>query len=244
ARRRASGLPAVSLGWGPWAPGAGMTAELTEADLRRMAREGLRPLALEQGLGLFDAALEIGPALGKAAVLPLNLDLAALRRGGNVPDLLRALVRTSARRTVEARAVPGGAGDLARQVGGLPEAERERFLIDLVRGQAASVLGHASATDLEADQPFKALGFDSLTSVELRNRVAAATGMRLPATLVFDYPTPAALARHLLSELSDEAESVDMASALPAPVSVGDDPVVIVGMACRFPGGVGSPEDL
>ncbi|WP_460062315.1 type I polyketide synthase [Streptomyces sp. YKOK-I1] len=244
ARRRASGLPAVSLAWGPWAPGAGMTAELTEADLRRMAREGMRPLAPEQGLELFDAALEIGPALERAAVLPINLDLAALRRGGPVPGLLRALVRAPARRAAEAQAVVGGVADIGRRVRGLPEAEREKFLLDLVRGQAASVLGHASPADLEADQAFKALGFDSLTSVELRNRVSTATGMRLPATLVFDYPTPAALARHLLSELSDERETVDMAPALPALTSVGDDPVVIVGMACRFPGGVGSPEDL
>ncbi|WP_327313014.1 type I polyketide synthase [Streptomyces sp. NBC_01235] len=242
--RRSVGLPAVSLAWGPWAPGAGMTAELTEADLRRMAREGMQPLAPEQGLGLFDAALEIGPALERAAVLPLNLDLAALRRRGRLPDLLRSLVRAPGRRAAEAQAAVGGAADLGRRVRGLPEAEREKFLLDLVCGQAASVLGHASAADLEADQAFKALGFDSLTSVELRNRVSAATGMRLPATLVFDYPTPAALARYLLSELSDGDGTADTASALPVPTSVTDDPVVIVGMACRFPGGVGSPEDL
>ncbi|WP_420712199.1 beta-ketoacyl synthase N-terminal-like domain-containing protein, partial [Streptomyces sp. DSM 15324] len=210
----------------------------------RMAREGMQPLAPEQGIGLFDTALEIGPALDRAAVLPINLDLAALRRRGQVPDLLRSLVRTPTRRAAEAQAALGGAGDLGRRVRGLAEAEREKFLLDLVCGQAASVLGHASAADLEADQAFKALGFDSLTSVELRNRVSAATGMRLPATLVFDYPTPVALARHLLSELSDGQDVVDTASALPAPTSVTDDPVVIVGMACRFPGGVGSPEDL
>ncbi|MGW2749277.1 type I polyketide synthase, partial [Streptomyces sp. NPDC001450] len=244
--RRSSGLPATSLAWGPWAPGAGMTAELTEADLRRMAREGMQPLASEQGLGLLDIVLEIGPALEQAAVLPVNLDIAALRRRGQeVPGLLRALVRTPARRNAESQAVVGGAADLRQRVGGLPEAEREKFLLDLVCGQAASVLGYASAADVEADQAFKALGFDSLTSVELRNRVNAATGMRLPATLAFDYPTPVVLARHLLSELSDGEQGVGTASAmLPAPTSVGDDPVVIVGMACRFPGGVGSPEDL
>ncbi|WP_330347002.1 type I polyketide synthase [Streptomyces sp. NBC_00582] len=242
--RRSSGLPATALAWGPWAPGAGMTAELTEADLRRMAREGMQPLAPEQGLGLFDAALKIGPALERAAVLPINLDLAVLRRRGQVPDLLRSLVRAPGRRAAEARAAVGGAADLGRKVRELPETEREKFLLDLVCGQAAAVLGHASAADLEAEQAFKALGFDSLTSVELRNRVSAATGMRLPATLVFDYPTPAALARYLLSEVSDGDETDDTASVLPAPTSVTDDPVVIVGMACRFPGGVGSPEDL
>ncbi|MER5549882.1 SDR family NAD(P)-dependent oxidoreductase, partial [Streptomyces sp. NPDC002589] len=246
ATRRSSGLPATALAWGPWSPGAGMTAELTEADLRRMAREGMQPLAPEQGLGLLDTVLDIGPALEQAAVLPVNLDIASLRRHGQeVPGLLRALVRTPARRNAEAQAAVGGAADLRQRIGGLPEAEREKFLLDLVCGQAASVLGHASAADVEADQPFKALGFDSLTSVELRNRVNAATGMKLPATLVFDYPTPVVLARHLLSELSDGEQTAATASTmLPVPASVTDDPVVIVGMACRFPGGVGSPEDL
>ncbi|WP_030950296.1 type I polyketide synthase, partial [Streptomyces sp. NRRL S-646] len=242
--RRSSGLPAAALAWGPWAPGAGMTAELTEADLRRMAREGMQPLAPEQALGLLDTVLEIGPALERAAMLPINLDIAALRkRGHEVPSLLRALVRRPARRAAEAQAAIGGAADLRQRIAGFPEAEREKFLLDLVCGQAASVLGYASAAEVEADQAFKALGFDSLTSVELRNRLNSATGMRLPATLVFDHPSPAVLARHLLSELSDGAAPSASAS-LPAPASTSDDPVVIVGMACRFPGGVGSPEDL
>ncbi|MEU6085169.1 type I polyketide synthase [Streptomyces sp. NPDC047108] len=245
ASRRSSGLPATSLAWGPWAPGAGMTADLNEADLRRMAREGMQPLDPERGLELFDGALEIGSALERAAVLPINLDIAALRkRGHEVPGLLRALVRAPARRAVEAQVSAGGATELRQRVRGLPTAGREKFLLDLVCGQVASVLGYTSATDVEADQAFKALGFDSLTSVELRNRMNAATGMRLPATLVFDCPTPAVLARHLLAELSDGEEAGSSAPALPAVVSAGDDPVVIVGMACRFPGGVESPEDL
>ncbi|MFC5813407.1 beta-ketoacyl reductase, partial [Streptomyces heilongjiangensis] len=245
AHRRTAGLPAVSLAWGPWAPGAGMTADLDEADLRRMAREGMRPLAPERGLVLLDTVLEAGPALDGAAVLPVDLDLAGLRRRGHdLPALLRALVRTPARRVVEAGTGSAGAADLRQRVGALPEAEREKFLLDLVSGQAASVLGYASAADIDAEQAFKALGFDSLTSVELRNRVSTATGMRLPATLVFDHPTPAALARHLLGELSDGQDSAPSVPGLPAPTVIGEDPVVIVGMACRFPGGVGSPEDL
>ncbi|MEW2157437.1 type I polyketide synthase [Streptomyces sp. NPDC007189] len=244
--RRAAGLPATALAWGPWSPGAGMTAELSEADLRRMAREGMQPLEPDDALTLFDAALESGAALERAAVLPVDLDVAALRkRRQDVPTLLRGLVRTPARRAVETQAAVGGTADLRQRVAGLPVGEREKFLRDLVCGQVASVLGYTSAADVDADQPFKALGFDSLTSVELRNRVNGATGMRLSATLVFDYPTPAVLARHLLSQLSDGQDDREpSASALPAPVGVGDDPVVIVGMACRFPGGVGSPEDL
>ncbi|WP_055526218.1 type I polyketide synthase [Streptomyces graminilatus] len=246
--RRASGLPATSLAWGPWAPGAGMTAELTEADLRRMARGGMLPLTPEQGLQLLDAVLEIGPVLDRSAVLPVNLDVSALRKSGRqVPSLLRALVHTPARRAVEARATSDGEAGLRQRLAGLDPTEREALLVDLVCRQAASVLGHASAADMEADQAFKALGFDSLTSVELRNRVNGATGLRLPSTLVFDHPTPAALARHLLSELSGGEETTVSASALfarSASARQDDDPVVIVGMACRFPGGVGSPDDL
>ncbi|WP_342342316.1 beta-ketoacyl reductase, partial [Streptomyces griseoruber] len=244
--RRKEGLPAVSLGWGPWAPGAGMTAELSEADLRRMAREGMQPLAPERGLGLLDAALEQGPGLERAAVLPIDLDLAGLRRrpAEEVPALLRALVRVRARRKAEAGTGSGTRHqDLKAQLSAIPPADRDRLVSDLVRGAAAAVLGHSSTADIEVDHTFKELGFDSLTSVELRNRVNAATGMRLPATLIFDYPTPAALIRHIGTELVGGDEHAATA-ALPALSSVGDDPVVIVGMACRFPGGVGSPEDL
>ncbi|MEV6319553.1 SDR family NAD(P)-dependent oxidoreductase, partial [Streptomyces sp. NPDC051776] len=245
ARRRSSGLPAISLAWGPWAPGAGMTADLTEADLRRMERSGMLPLDPERGLALLDAVLERGAGLEQPAVLPVDLDLAGLRRraANEIPALLRALVRVRARRKAEA-----GTGahhqDLKAQLAAALPADRDRLLSNLVHGAAAAVLGHASATDIEADHTFKELGFDSLTSVELRNRVNAATGMRLPSTLIFDYPTPSALARHIRSELLGEEEQNAVPGTVPGLVSVGDDPVVIVGMACRFPGGVGSPEDL
>ncbi|MEU7306176.1 SDR family NAD(P)-dependent oxidoreductase, partial [Streptomyces sp. NPDC007206] len=242
--RRTAGLPATSLAWGPWAPGAGMTAELSEADLRRMAREGMQPLAQERGLALLDVALERGAALERAAVLPMELDLAGMRRraADEVPALLRALVRVRTRRKAEVGAGTHGQDLKAQLTAALP-ADRDRLVSELVRGAAAAVLGHGSAADIEPEHTFKELGFDSLTSVELRNRVNAATGMRLPATLIFDYPTPAALVRHITTELVGGAQPANEA-LLPAPVAVGDDPVVIVGMACRFPGGVGSPEDL
>ncbi|MGQ5640952.1 MULTISPECIES: type I polyketide synthase, partial [unclassified Streptomyces] len=242
--RRTAGLPAASLAWGPWAPGAGMTAELSEADLRRMAREGMQPLAPERGLALLDVALERGPALERAAVVPMELDLTDMRRraADEVPALLRALVRVRARRKAEVGAGANGQDLKAQLLAALP-TERHRLVSELVRGAAAAVLGHGSAADIEPEHTFKELGFDSLTSVELRNRVNAATGMRLPATLIFDYPTPAALVRHITTELVGGAEPANEA-LLPAPVGAGDDPVVIVGMACRFPGGVGSPEDL
>ncbi|WP_461025318.1 type I polyketide synthase, partial [Streptomyces heilongjiangensis] len=243
-RRRAAGLPAVSLGWGPWAPGAGMTADLSAADLRRMERGGMRPLVPQDGLGLLDAVLERGAATERAAVLPVDLDLAGLRRRAtdDIPALLRVLVGAPTRRKAQ-----GGSGtgwqDLRAQLATAGVADRDRLVAQAVQDAAAAVLGHASGTDIAPDHTFKELGFDSLTSVELRNRVNAATGLRLPATLIFDFPTPAALIRHLRTELLGEEDSAT--TDLPfVPAVVGEDPVVIVGMACRFPGGVSSPEDL
>ncbi|KPI10627.1 6-deoxyerythronolide-B synthase, partial [Actinobacteria bacterium OK074] len=244
--RRTAGLPATALAWGPWAPGAGMTAELTDADLRRMERAGMRPLTPERGLELLDAVLDLGAGGERAAVLPVDLDLVGLRRrqADEVPALLRTLVRVQGRRKAEV-----GGGDhqqdlKARLLAAVP-ADRDRLLADLIRGAAAAVLGHGSGTDIELAHTFKELGFDSLTSVELRNRVNAATGLRVPATLIFDHPTPAALVRHIKSELLGAEEPLAPALlSTPTPTSVDDDPIVIVGMACRFPGGVGSPEDL
>ncbi|WP_461025361.1 SDR family NAD(P)-dependent oxidoreductase, partial [Streptomyces heilongjiangensis] len=253
-RRRAAGLPAVSLGWGPWAPGAGMTADLSEADLRRMERGGMLPLAPEQGLELLDAVLDQGGVLPRPAVLPVRLDLAALRRRtpDDVPALLRSLVRAGGRGKAEAGAGADRSG-LKERLLALPAADRDRFLRDFVSAQAAAVLGHGGTRRIGAEQTFKDVGFDSLTSVELRNRLNAATGMRLPSTLVFDYPTPADVSRYVLDALVPEAdvqagetpaqgETPD--AQLPALMDTTDDPVVIVGMACRFPGGVSSPEDL
>nr|WP_308425201.1 SDR family NAD(P)-dependent oxidoreductase [Wenjunlia tyrosinilytica] len=243
--RRALGLPATSLAWGPWAPGAGMTGELSDADLRRMARGGMLPLSVENGLSLLDTALGSAVGLEQTSVVPVNLDVAALRRGAErVPALLRNLVRTQTRRTVELDAGGGDQPSLRQRILSLPSADRDRFLLEFVRAQASSVLGYGSAEHVEAEQTFKDLGFDSLTSVELRNRLNAATGLRLPATLVFDYPTPMALARHVLAETLGEAEVIGAQAQPPAFVGVDDDPVVIVGMACRFPGEVDSPEDL
>ncbi|MGW1114967.1 type I polyketide synthase, partial [Streptomyces albidoflavus] len=236
--RRDAGLPGLSLGWGPWVPvDGGMTGELSERDLERMSRSGTPPLTVEQGLALFDAAL----ALPRAAVLPVRLDLAALRGRGEVPPLLRGLVRTRARRTV--RTGSEAALGLAQRLARLDEQARTEAVVDLVRDRTAAVLGHASAADIDPERPFQELGFDSLTAVELRNGLAAATGLRTSATVIFDYPTVAALAGHLLAELTDAPEAEAPAHAPRTPATA-DDPIVIVGMSCRYPGGVGSPDDL
>ncbi|GAB3725688.1 hypothetical protein GCM10027598_43680 [Amycolatopsis oliviviridis] len=197
ARRRAHGLPAVSLAWGLWREGMG--SGLAENDVDRMAREGLPPLTAETGLGLFDAALDGG----FTAVLPIEVDRAALRahaRTTEVAPVLRGLAKVATRR-VAGPATTGGAG-LAERLTALPDEERTALLIDLVRHNAAAVLGHEAGGMIDPARAFKDLGFDSLTSVELRNRINGVTGLRLSATAVFDHPTVATLAAHLLAELA------------------------------------------
>jgi acyl transferase domain-containing protein/acyl carrier protein len=221
-RRRARGLPATSLAWGLWDVEAGMAAT---------ARPGTAALTPGAGLALFDTA---GP-YDHAVLVPARLDLAAIARSGEPPHLLRGLVRTR-RRPAE----PGGP-QLARRLAGLSGQERERAALEAVRTEVAAVLGHRGPEAVPPAATFAELGLDSLTAVELRNALAAGTGVRLPATLVFDHPTPAALAGFLLREIMDTP-------ATPAPVVVdrpsADEPIAIVAMACRYPGGVRSPEDL
>ncbi|WP_413811969.1 SDR family NAD(P)-dependent oxidoreductase [Streptomyces sp. OE57] len=244
ARRRARGLAGVSLAWGFWAERSDMTGHLADADVARMERGGVIPLSSDEGLALLDAA----SAMDQSLLVPVRIAPAALRAGaGAVPPLLRRLVRTPSRRAL-ADAAPGMDtplhGDLVR-LAGFSEAEQEQTLLDLVRGGVGAVLGYSDVEQVEPERAFKELGFDSLTAVELRNRLNTATGLRLPATLVFDYPSPLALARYLRDELlggSGEA-AADAVRRMPVAASR-DEPIAIVGMSCRFPGGVKSPEDL
>ncbi|MFI7505136.1 SDR family NAD(P)-dependent oxidoreductase, partial [Streptomyces sp. NPDC049687] len=237
-QRRAQGLPALSLAWGLWQTEGEMTDGLSQADQARMARGGVLPLTETDGLALFDAALA-----GEAPVaVPVRLDLRGLRAAdpAMVPPLLRRLVPATRRNAATGTTVDN---PLAGRLAGLAEKERAAALLDLVRAQVAEVLGHSSADSIVPERAFQDFGFDSLTAVELRNRLNTLTGLRLPATLVFDYPTPAALAGFLGTELGAGA------AAETGTVSVGGtasevDPVVIVGMACRYPGGVTSPDDL
>ncbi|MEU7109763.1 SDR family NAD(P)-dependent oxidoreductase, partial [Streptomyces sp. NPDC046215] len=236
--RRAQGLVATSLAWGPWSQDSGMTGTLTEADLQRITRSGMPPLTVEQGLMLFDAASHGA----EPAVLPVRLDLAALRAQGEPLPLLRGLIRTRTRRAGSTTAASG----IAQRLTGLSTADRHEMLLDVVRGQIAVVLGHAGAAEIDPTRAFQDLGFDSLTAVELRNRLGAVTELRLPATAVFDYPTADALVGFLLGEMFGAEAEAAAGVAVPVGVSVvvADDPVVIVGMSCRYPGGVASPEDL
>ncbi|MEU6285797.1 SDR family NAD(P)-dependent oxidoreductase, partial [Streptomyces sp. NPDC047028] len=244
ASRQAQGLPGVSLAWGLWDPSVGgMGAGLTAADIDRMARVGVLPLDEERGLALLDAALRGGT---HAQLLPVVMDTRALeqraKRGG-LPRVLHGLVRPSAVRRTAAAGAAAAAGDLAARLERLPAAERTRVLLDLVRRHVAAVLGFGGAGEVAAEKPFKEFGFDSLTAVEFRNRLGAEAGLRLPATLVFDHPTPGAVADFLQYELVGGDEQFAL-TPTHGPSAGTDDPVVIVGMACRYPGGVTSPEDL
>ncbi|RNG38291.1 type I polyketide synthase, partial [Streptomyces botrytidirepellens] len=198
--RRSQGLPAVSLAWGLWDDEDGMASTLATADRQRMNRGSMNALGNAEGLALFD----VSGLAGHGVLIPAALDIAALRAQSTagVAPLLRGLIRTPVRRAAAA----GGRGaddatSLADRLAGMSAAERDRFLLNLVCAQVATVLGYGSAAAIEPAAAFKDLGFDSLTAVELRNRLGAATGLRLPATLIFDYPTPDALADHLRAEL-------------------------------------------
>ncbi|MFD5799235.1 type I polyketide synthase [Streptomyces diastatochromogenes] len=216
--RRALGLPAVSLAWGPWAEG-GMAAALGEADRNRFARLGMLPIAPAQGMELFDAAV----ALGRPGAVPLPLDTAALRaRGAELPALLRGLVRTQPRRVAATGPTAADAGpSVAQRLAGLTPEEQEEQLVALVRDEVARTLDYGGSDAVDARRGFKELGIDSLTAVELRNRLNKATGLRLPATLVFDHPNPGAVARLLLTELAPAAEE----SAQPSADALGEQDI-------------------
>ncbi|MFF7366077.1 SDR family NAD(P)-dependent oxidoreductase [Streptomyces sp. NPDC008125] len=231
-RRKGLGLPGQSLAWGLWADGDGMASGLDGTDLRRMSRSGVEPLAPAHALALLDEAGQSDDAL----LLPVRLDLVTLRAAEPPSPILSGLVPRKARAT---SAVP--AGQPRSRLAALPPKERLRALVDLVRAQVASVLGHGSAADVEPDRAFTEIGFDSLTAMELRNRLVSTTGLRLPATLVFDHPNARAVAGHLDTLLAGDSTT---AVAAVAATADDDDPVVIVSMACRYPGGVTSPEDL
>ncbi|WP_256256849.1 type I polyketide synthase [Streptomyces sp. MUSC 14] len=193
--RRAQGLAAAALCWGFWAERTEMAADITDADVVRMQRQGVQPMASQEGLALFDAAVSVS----EPVLVPVRLNLAALgtpQPGEMASPLLRTLAGTPAG--------PGGrtggesaSAALAQTLRSLPPAEAQAALVDAVRAQTALVLGHEDTRRIGPTATFKELGIDSLTALELRNKLAAVTGLKLPATLVFDHPNPAAVAQFL-----------------------------------------------
>ncbi|MCG6495749.1 type I polyketide synthase [Kitasatospora sp. A2-31] len=195
AHRRASGLPATSLAWGPWE--LGMAGTLGDVDLARFRRAGMVPLAAADGTALFDTAL----ALGRALVVPVALDRTALRQQKAVPALFRGMV-AAARGPEPVRGEDGSS--FVRRLAGLSSGDRTEALLELLLSTAALVLGYPSTDDIEGEMSFKEIGFDSLSGVEFRNHVRTDTGVEIPATVVFNYPTPAALAEHLRERMFPE----------------------------------------
>jgi acyl transferase domain-containing protein/NADP-dependent 3-hydroxy acid dehydrogenase YdfG/acyl carrier protein len=207
AHRRAHGLPATSMAWGGWAD-TDIVERLDEADLARSARLGIGGLTPEEGLTLFDLAHTIDYALS----VPMRLDATMLRaqaRAGVLSPLMRSLIRVPINATRE------GTGSLARRLASAPEDQREELVLEAVCAEAATILGHSSSQAIDPKSAFKQLGFDSLGAVELRNSLNLLTELRLPSTLVFDYPTPAALAAYISTELISGAQGfqVDPAEA-------------------------------
>ncbi|MGW5450345.1 type I polyketide synthase, partial [Streptomyces asiaticus] len=238
--RRARGLAGTAVAWGPWAEGGMATAEGMEAELVRRGLAVIPPTlaltALQGAVAGDDGVLTVADVDWErfAPVFTLERPSPLI---SELPEVRRALDSAGS----SARAGDASTGLRAR-LAGLTDAEIDRALLELVRSQAAAVLGFAGAEVVEPGRAFKELGFDSLTAVEFRNRLNAETGLVLPATLVFDYPSATVLADHLRAEVLGTQGDVAAPSAVAARVD--DDPIAIVGMSCRFPGGVGSPEDL
>ena len=241
--RRTQGLPGISIAWSLWEQTSAMTQHLSTADLARLNNLGMRPLTTPHALHLLDTATRLDQPLTLAADLDPTQS-ATNNNGATIPPILRALTRPGRRRAA-AQHTNGSA--FTARLAGLDTTGRHDLLLQTVRTTAATVLGHHTPHAIRAQAPFKELGFDSLTAVELRNRLTTTTGLRLPATLIFDHPTPHALATYLLDHLTGTTTAAISARAK-APGRAGsgtaDDPVVVVAMACRFPGGVDTPEDL
>jgi acyl carrier protein len=199
--RRAAGSPGLSLVWGAWAADGGMADRLSETDLRRMRRSGIVPQSAEENLARFDAAL----GLGAPVLVPARLDLARIRARAateEVPAILRGLVRSRGRTAARSGAAEGPV--LARRLE--EESADEGVVLATVRAHVAAVLGHDGPESVDPDKGLLDLGIDSLSAVELRNRLGVVSGLRLPSTLVFDFPTAAAIARHLFGELTGGGE--------------------------------------
>ncbi|MEU5980471.1 type I polyketide synthase [Streptomyces sp. NPDC047315] len=246
--RRALGLPATSVAWGAWA-NIGMAATDEAADqLRRRGITVMDPDRAVVALGQAVAAAD-----DEAVVTVADVDwerFAPLFTGARPSPLLSELPEAVSQLSEAGgdSAPAPGASDLGLRLASLPAPASTQLLLDLVRTEAAAVLGHADPSEVDEGRAFRSLGFDSLTSIQLRDRLAAATGAALPATLAFDHPTPTALAEHLrhtLLGLRPEQQPISPArTAGTGAADTTDDPIVIVGMSCRFPGGVESPEDL
>ncbi|MFF9352765.1 type I polyketide synthase, partial [Streptomyces sp. NPDC014734] len=237
-QRRAEGLHALSLAWGAWAEGGMATDELVTERLRL---SGLPALAPEPATAALRTALDLDETF--CLVVDIDWDRFAPGLTAIRPNPLVAEV-PEARRAFETARPTDAATDesFARRLAAAAEEDRETLALDFVRTQVAAVLGYPGPDAVDPGRAFRDLGFDSLTAVEIRNLLGSLTGLRLPATMIFDYPTPLALADFLQDELGGSRPTVTGPAA--AVAAVADDPIAIVAMSCRFPGGVATPEEL
>ncbi|WP_329026636.1 type I polyketide synthase [Streptomyces sp. NBC_00690] len=239
--RRARGLSATAIAWGPWADfGMAAAPEVAEG----LQRRGLQPLAVTTAVAALDRAV----GQGVTAVTIADVDWARFAPTftigrpspllSDLPEVREDIARTA---SLTGDETTGTAAALRSELARRTPDERDRTLVNLVRVEAAAVLGHPGPEAVEPGRAFRDLGFDSLTAVELRNRLTRATGIQLPTTVVFDHPSAIDLASRLLVELlgSDEPSDSGPHTALPD-----DEPIAIVAMSCRYPGGVRSPEEL
>ncbi|MFE2183727.1 type I polyketide synthase, partial [Streptomyces sp. NPDC059455] len=240
-QRRAQGLAATAVAWGPWADG-GMAASGRAGE--RFRGGPLPPMApslavdlLRWAVGHDEAALVVADIDWTGMASTLSAGPSALV--SDIPEARELLTAAGG-----AAAEAGAGHDLREQLAGQPDAEQRALLLDLIRTHAAAVLGHFSAESVEPGRAFRDHGFDSLTAIELRNRLDMATGLRLPATLVFDYPTAEVLADHLWAELAGSHAEAALSTMSHGVRPEDDDPIAIVAMSCRFPGGVETPQDL
>ena len=201
--RQAAGLPAVSLAWGLWEGASGVSGHLGQADRARIARSGMGALTPDEGLALLDAAL----AVGHPVMIPMHLE-STRADPGQMPTLLRGLIRPRTRRVAGTAPAESASAALKERLAGASEAGQEAIVLDLAMAHVAAVLGYGSPDLIETERDFHELGFDSLTAIELRNRLNEVTGLRLSATLAFDYPTPAVLAGYLRQEIMRDVTRV------------------------------------
>ena len=240
--RRARGRSASSLAWGVWDAGSDRDAPDRAAEraamIARARRSGLLPMTPDAALGRLDTGAGTEP-----------VEILADVEWERMAELFSLVRPTALFDEVTAAAIPDGAEPepektaFVASLRELPAARVGAAVLDLVRRHTAAVLGFAGPDDVPADRAFRDLGMDSVTAVELRSALAVATGLTLPPTLAFDRPTPEALARFVTSELAGPAAAAPAAPVIAAPAPA-DDPVAIVGMGCRYPGGVSSPEEL
>ncbi|WP_142281302.1 type I polyketide synthase, partial [Mycobacterium palustre] len=211
--RRARGLPAISLAWGLWDQASAMTGGLATADFARFARDGIVAMSSDEALQLLDTAMIVDEPF----MLPAHIDFAALRvkfDGGTLPPMFVDLINAPTRRQVDdSLAAAKSKSALLQRLEGLAEDEQQEILLDLVRSNIATVLGSGSPEAIDPDRAFQELGFDSLTAVEMRNRLKSATGLPLSPTLIFDYPNSAALAGYMHRELVGASEQEVSAAA-------------------------------